>query len=82
MKRVQAACILQTLVFQQKDDTYLSKEKKTALNKEEVEKYKATLEKHKTRYMIDEETQQEDGSILVKVRKQYNDNTDVAEYFE
>lgn len=43
MKRVQAACILQTLIFQQKDDTYLSKEKKIALNKEEVEKYKASL---------------------------------------
>ena len=38
VKRVQAACILQTLVFQQKDDSYFSKEKKIALNKEEVEK--------------------------------------------
>ena len=81
MKRVQAACILQTLVFQQKDDTYLSKEKKTALNKEEVEKYKASLEKNKTRYQIVEETQQSDGAIIVRVRKQYNDKTDVAEYF-
>lgn len=81
MKRVQAACILQTLVFQQKDDTCFSKEKKTALNKEEVEKYKASLEKHKTRYQIVEETEQEDGSILIRVRKQYNDKTDVAEYF-
>lgn len=82
MKRVKSACILQTLVFQQKDPQFFSKDKVIKLNQEEVEKYKATLEKHKTRYMIDEETQQEDGSILVKVRKQYNDNTDVAEYFE
>ena len=81
MKRVQAACILQTLVFQQKEDSYLSKEKKTALNKEEVEKYKASLEKNKTRFQIAEETEQEDGSILLRVRKQYNDKTDVAEYF-
>lgn len=81
MKRVQAACILQTLVFQQKDDSYFSKEKKIALNKEEVEKYKASLEKHKTRFQIVEETQQPDGAILVRVRKQYNDKTDVAEYF-
>ena len=81
MKRVQAACILQTLVFQQKDDTYLSKEKKTALNKEEVEKYKASLKKNKTRFQIVEETEQPDGAILVRVRKQYNDKTDVAEYF-
>lgn len=81
MKRVQAACILQTLIFQQKDDTYLSKEKKIALNKEEVEKYKTSLEKHKTRFQIVEETEQEDGSILIRVRKQYNDKADVSEYF-
>lgn len=81
MKRVKAACILQTLVFQQKDDTYLSNEKKIALNKEEFEKYKASLEKNKIRFQIVEETQQPDGAILVRVRKQYNDKTDVAEYF-
>ena len=81
MKRVQAACILQTLIFQQKDDCYFSKEKKIALNKEEVEKYKASLEKNKTRFQIVEETLQPDGAILVRVRKQYNDKTDVAEYF-
>ena len=81
MKRVQAACILQTLVFQQKDDSYFSKEKKIALNKEEVEKYKVSLKKNKTRFQIVEETEQPDGAILVRVRKQYNDKTDVAEYF-
>jgi len=81
VKRVQAACILQTLVFQQKDDSYFSKEKKISLNKEEVEKYKASLEKNKTRFQIVEETEQPDGAILVRVRKQYNDKTDVAEYF-
>ena len=81
MKRVQAACILQTLVFQQKDDSYFSKEKKIALNKEEVEKYKASLEKNKTRFQIVEETEQPDGAILIRVRKQYNDKTDVTEYF-
>lgn len=82
MKRVQAACILQTLVFQQKDDVYLSKDKKIALNKSEVEKYKASLEKNRTRFQIVEETEQPDGAVLVRVRKQYNDRTDVAEYFD
>lgn len=81
MKRVQSACILQTLVFQQKDDMYYSTEKKIALNREEVEKYKASLEKNRTRYQIDEETQLPDGAIVVRVRKQYNDKTEVAEYF-
>ncbi len=81
MKRVQAACIFQTLVFQQKDDACFSMEKKIALNKEEVEKYKASLENNKTRFQIVEEKQQEDGSVLIRIRKQYNDKTDVAEYF-
>ena len=81
MKRVQAACILQTLVFQQKDELCLSTEKKLELNKEEVEKYKASLAKNKTRFQIIEETEQPDGAILVRVRKQYNDKTDVTEYF-
>lgn len=81
MKRVQAACIFQTLIFQQKDDMGFSKEKMLELNKEEVNKYKATLEKNKTRFQIVEETEQSDGAILVRVRKQYNDKADVAEYF-
>ena len=51
------------------------------MNKEEVEKYKASLEKNKTRFQIVEEKQQEDGSVLIRIRKQYNDKTDVAEYF-
>lgn len=81
MKRVQAACILQTLIFQQKDDLQLPKEKAISLNKEEVEKYKASLERNKTRFQIVEEEQQPNGSIIVRVRKQYNDRTDVSEYF-
>ena len=81
MKRVQSACISQTLVFMQKEDCFLSRERQLALNREEVEKYKASLEKNHTRYQITEETEQEDGSVLVRVRKQYNDKTDVSEYF-
>ena len=81
MKRVQSACIFQTLVFQQKDDSFLTAEKKLFVNREEVKKYKETLERTKTRYQIDEETEREDGSILIRVRKQYNDKCDVSEYF-
>lgn len=81
MKRVQSACILQTLIFQQKDELSLSREKKLSLNKEEVEKYKASLEKNKTRFQIVEEAEQQNGSIIVRVKKQYNDRTDVSEYF-
>lgn len=82
MKRVKAACILQTLVFAQKPEMGYSKDRALAINKEEIEHYKATLERAKTRYQIVDTIEQEDGSIVVHVRKQYNDKADVSEYFE
>lgn len=82
MKRVKAACILQTLVFAQKPEMGYSKDRALAINKEEIEHYKATLERAKTRYQIIDTAEQEDGSIVVHVRKQYNDKADVSEYFE
>ena len=82
MKRVKAACILQSLVFMQKEDCGLSKTAILETNRREVENYKKTLERTRTRYQIVSEEEQEDGSIIVRVRKQYNDKADVAEYFQ
>ena len=82
MKRVKAACILQTLVFAQKPEMGYSKERALKINQEEIEHYKATLKRAKTRYQIIDTVEQEDGSIVVHVRKQYNDKADVSEYFE
>ena len=39
------------------------------------------MDRSRTRYQITEETEQSDGSVLVRVRKQYNDKADVSEYF-
>lgn len=39
------------------------------------------MDRSRTRYQITEETEQNDGSVLVRVRKQYNDKADVSEYF-
>ena len=39
------------------------------------------MDRNRTRYRIVEETEQADGSVLVRVRKQYNDTVDVSEYF-
>ena len=82
MKRVKAACILQTLVFAQKPEMGYSKDRALAINKEEIEHYKATLERAKTRYQILDTVEQEDGSVVVHVRKQYNNKVDISEYFE
>ena len=39
------------------------------------------MDRTHTRYQIVSEEPQEDGSIIVRVRKQYNDKADVSEYF-
>ena len=82
MKRVKAACILQTLVFMQKEDCGLSRTAILEANRREVAHYKQSLERTRTRYRIDSEEEQPDGSIIVRVRKQYNDKAEVAEYFQ
>ncbi len=82
MKRVKAACILQTLVFAQKPEMGYSKQAALKINHDEIEHYKFMLNRAKTRFIIVDETEQDDGSIIVHVKKQYNDKTDVAEYFE
>lgn len=82
MKRVKSACILQTLVFAQKPDSGFSKECALKVNHEEFEHYKATLERARTRYQIDDTVEQEDGSLVVRVRKQYNNKAEVSEYFK
>ena len=80
MKRVQAACFMQTLRFQQKEDgspvEFLLRK-----SREEVERYKTQLNKNKIRYKIDAEVEQPDGSIIVRIRKEYNSNANVDEYF-
>lgn len=81
MKRIQAACIMQTLRFQQTDNTGLTPDLLYKHNADELQRYKAQLDKNKTRYKIDEETRQNDGSIIVRIRKEYNGSADVGEYF-
>ena len=70
MKRVKAACICQTLHFMLKDD--LGHDYAVKLVKEEVEKYKASLDKNRTKYKIVSEETQSDGSVMIKIIKQYN----------
>lgn len=81
MKRVQSACIFQTLVFAQKEELGYSREQTAALNREEIARYRAAMDRAHTRYQITEETELPDGSIQLRVRKQYNDRADVSEYF-
>lgn len=81
MKRVKAACILQTLVFSQKEDSGLSREQMLNVNRMELKRYIQSLERTHTRYQLVSQEELENGAIVVHVRKQYNDRADVSEYF-
>lgn len=77
MKRVKAACLLQTIHFQLKDGLEPELAVKGVLD--EFAQYKAKLEQSGTAYVIDEEQVQADGSIMIRIRKQYN-TVNVGEY--
>ena len=50
-------------------------------DRHEVEQYKKDLERKNTRYKILEETEQADGSIVIKIIKQYN-SSPVGNYLD
>ncbi len=77
MKRVKAACICQTLHFMLKEDVGHDYAVKQA--EQEVEQYKKNLERNHTKYKIVEQTNEPDGSIMLKVIKQYN-SSPVGDY--
>lgn len=77
MKRIQTACLSQTIHFQFRPE--ISQEIGEEEVKNEYQKYKATLERNKTKYKIIDEQLQADGSIIVKIKKQIN-QYDVGDY--
>ncbi len=70
MKRIKEACICQTLHFMLKEEA--AHDHAVRLVREEIVKYKASLERTGTKYKIVEETEQADGSVIIKIIKQYN----------
>lgn len=79
MKRVKAACICQTLHFMLKDD--LGHDYAVKMVKDEVQKYKASLDKNRTKYKIISEETQSDGSVMIKIIKQYN-TSPIGDYLD
>lgn len=70
MKRVKAACICQTLHFMLKEDAPHDLAIKQV--EQEIELYIKTLERNRTQYKIVEQNVQSDGSVIMKIIKQYN----------
>ncbi|MDD6572307.1 MAG: hypothetical protein PUF12_08005 [Thermoflexaceae bacterium] len=79
MKRVKAACIVQTLHFMLKEE--IAQEEAENLVKEEVAKYKEQLEHSGMAYKILSETVQADGSVIMELKKQYS-TAPVGGYFD
>ena len=79
MRRVKYACLEQTLHFSLRDA--LTPEETNRLVRAEYDQYKADLERKRIPYKIVSETVQPDGSITVKVKKQYNAH-DCGDYLE
>lgn len=81
MKRVRSGCIAQTLSFGQKPESGLSYEHALEVNRKELQNYETALQEARTKYVILDETIENDGTIVIHIKKQINFSTDVSEYF-
>ena len=79
MKRIQQACICQTLHFFVKED--FPRAQAGAQVAYEVQHYKDDLEKNHVAYKILEEKTLDDGSVVLKLIKQYN-HSPVGDYLD
>lgn len=71
MRRIKYACVEQTIHFLPKED--VEHDYAVQAVKEEVENFKAKLEKSRKKYKILEEVTQPDDTIIIKLKRQYND---------
>lgn len=72
MKRVKYACLDQIIHFQLREDL-VGHEAAARAVKDELAQFKAQLEGKHSKFKIIEETVQSDDSIILKVKRQYND---------
>ena len=79
MKRVKAACICQTLHFLLKED--MDPALAQRLVQDEVAAYRKRLDVSGVRYRILSEERQTDGSVILKIKKQYNQSP-VGDYLD
>lgn len=63
MRRIISACLLQTMRFDTANE---------ASPEQELEIFCRKLDRNKVDYIIEETVKEDDGSIVVKLRKQYN----------
>lgn len=79
MKRIKYACLEQMIHFQLKED--LGRDLAVRAVREELTAYKNQLDRKQTKYKIEEEAEQADGSIILRIKRQYNDYN-VGDYLD
>ena len=79
MKRIMAACLEQTAHFLIKED--LPHEAAVRAVRAEYEHYQNQMRRNRTEFRVLEELEQSDGSLAVKLKKQYN-SYDCGPYME
>ena len=79
MKKIKAACLMQTICFQSGDGN--SSQYGREQVQKEYELYKERMAQRGTAFKVLEESTQPDGSILVKLKKQ-NNQQPVGDYFD
>lgn len=72
MKRIKAACLEQTVYFTPKDAGE-GREAEAGAVAAEVSHYKALMDRRRIKYTILSENTLEDGSVVLKLKRQYND---------
>lgn len=70
MRRIKAACLEQTVQFLLKDG--VPQQTAREMMEQEYAEYKENLLRSKTRYKILEEDRRPDGSLVIRIIKQYN----------
>ena len=79
MRRVKYACLQQTLHFSLREP--LSPAETERICRAEYDQYRLDLERKNTPYRIVDEATQPDGSIIVRIKKQYNAH-DTGDYLD
>jgi len=79
MKRIKQACLCQTLHFMLKDG--IPHDEAVVLVAYEVRRYKESLIRHHIRHKLLEEQTLPDGSMIIKLIKQYNQSP-VGDYLD
>lgn len=80
MKRIKAACITQTIHFSSVEEN--SSEYGRRKVKEEITRFKKRMDRRGTRYKILSEEVQEDGSVMIELVKEYENNKSVGNYLD